>query len=326
MRSVDRIAILLATYNGEKYLDQQIRSLIAQTYRDFVVIARDDHSGDRTLEILTRWSAAWPDKINVVSDNCGNLGLLGNFSRLMQVCDAPYFAFCDQDDIWLPNKLDLMVNEIKRLEAQVGIATPILVHSDLTIVDEKLQHISPSLFCHRRINIERDVQLRYLIFTNVAVGCASMGNRALLALARPIPEKFPVHDWWVALVASSCGLVRTIEQPTVLYRQHGRNQIGAGPVHGRSMLWDARHILRRPKKLGMRLTRAMRMVQFQSDLLLRIAGNKMPRHNREFLRAFCFPQNRDEAAVLTRSQRTWLVVRFLSAYLRALPVALRWCY
>src|SRR5271165_6209193 len=108
-----RVAVLLATYNGEKYLDELIGSLLSQTYRDFVVIARDDCSSDRTPEILARWSAAQPDKIRVVSDNCGNLRSLGNFSRLMEECDAPYFAFCDQDDVWLPNKIELAVNEVR---------------------------------------------------------------------------------------------------------------------------------------------------------------------------------------------------------------------
>src|SRR5438105_4503005 len=99
MDSSGRVAILLATYNGEKYLDEQIRSLLAQTYQDFVVIARDDSSSDRTPEILARWSATNPNQIKVVSDHCGNLGVLRNFSRLLELCDAPYFALCDQDDV-----------------------------------------------------------------------------------------------------------------------------------------------------------------------------------------------------------------------------------
>jgi glycosyltransferase involved in cell wall biosynthesis len=138
-----RVAILLATYNGERYLDELMRSLLCQTYRDFVIIVRDDHSSDRTPEILERWSAAQPDKVRVVSDDLGNLRSTGNFARLMELCDAPYFAFCDQDDIWLPNKIELKINAIRRLEEQFGEATPILVHSDLTVVDGNLEQIAP---------------------------------------------------------------------------------------------------------------------------------------------------------------------------------------
>ena len=228
-----QIAILLATYNGEKYLDEQVRSLFSQTYRDFVVIARDDHSSDQTPEILARWSAAQPDKIRVVSDDCGNLRPTANFGRLLEICDAPYFALCDQDDIWLPNKVERAINEIRRLENQFGETIPILVHSDLIVVDEKLNEISPSFFDHSKIDVSKGGRLDHLLFNNIVTGCASMGNRALLDLVRPIPDGAPMHDWWLALVAASCGVVGTIAEPTILYRQHGRNQVGAGPAEGK---------------------------------------------------------------------------------------------
>src|SRR6478736_4037707 len=115
-----RVAILLATYNGERYLDELMRSLLSQTYQDFVVIVRDDHSSDRTPAILAHWLAAQPDKISVASDDRGNLRSLGNFARLMELCDAPYFAFCDQDDVWLPNKIELAIAELRHLENQFG--------------------------------------------------------------------------------------------------------------------------------------------------------------------------------------------------------------
>jgi glycosyltransferase involved in cell wall biosynthesis len=141
MKNRTRVAILLATYNGEKYLDEQLRSLLAQTYRDFVIIVRDDCSGDRTPEILAKWAAAHPGQIRVVSDDHGNLRSAANFSRLMQLCDEPYFAFSDQDDVWLPRKIELMVSEVRLLERKFGTKTPILVHSDLRAVDEDLEII-----------------------------------------------------------------------------------------------------------------------------------------------------------------------------------------
>src|SRR4051794_10321745 len=116
----ERVMILLATYNGEKYLDELMRSLLSQTYRNFGVLVRDDHSSDRTPEILERWSASQPDKVHVISDDLGNLGSLRSFSLLMESCDAPYFALCDQDDVWLPNKIELAINEIRNLEYQFG--------------------------------------------------------------------------------------------------------------------------------------------------------------------------------------------------------------
>jgi glycosyltransferase involved in cell wall biosynthesis len=321
-----RIAILLATYNGEKYLDDQMGSLFAQTYSDFIVIVRDDCSNDRTPEILARWAASYPDKIKIVSDDRGNLRSIKNFGRLMEVCDTPYFAFCDQDDVWLPNKIELAVNEVRRLESQFGQATPVLVHSDLKVVDGDLREIAPSFFRYSHIDLGKAERLDHMLINNVVQGCASVGNRSLLELALPIPDGVPYHDWWVALLATSCGVMRTIREPTILWRQHGRNQAGAGNRQRRSTLWDARHILQQPKLLKVRMAKAMMIIQSQASELLRVAGDKMPHRNREFLRAFCLPRRRSEAPLLPWVQRTRLFARFLIVYARSLPLALRWCF
>ena len=319
------VAILLATYNGEKYLDEQICSILAQTYSDFRVIVRDDCSSDRTPEILARWAALQPTKIRVVSDDRGNLKSIGSFSRLMEVCDSPYFAFCDQDDVWLPTKIELMISKVQKLENEFGKTMPVLVHSDLTIVDGTLREISSSLFHHWQINFDKDRRLDHLIINNIVTGCALMGNRALLELARPIPAGVRVHDWWLALIAVSCGVLRTMPESTILYRQHDENQIGAGHRKGH-ILWDARYILRQPRKLKARLERALAICQSQAQILLRVAGGKMSRRDREFLRAFCVPICSAEMTSLPWSQRSMLLARFLIVYVRALPIALRWCF
>ena len=321
-----RVTILLATYNGEKYLDELMRSLLSQTYPDFTVLARDDGSSDRTPEILARWSAAQPGKINIVSDDLGNLRFVQNFARLMGLCDTPYFAFCDQDDVWLPNKIELSINQLRTLEDQFGTETPILVHSDLTVVDGNLNEISPSFFDYTGINIANAGRLDRLLFNNIVSGCSSMGNRALLNVAQPIPDGHLYHDWWLALIATSCGVLHTIAEPTILYRQHDQNQIGARYSLTGNVLWDARHILQRPKLLKVRIAKAMRIVQSQANVLLEIAGEKMPRRNREFLRAFCFPQRQNEVALLPWRRRAWLFIRYLAIYARKLPLALRWCF
>ncbi len=321
-----RIAILLATYNGEKHLDEQIRSLFAQSHDDFVVLARDDGSTDRTPDILARWAAARPDKFRVVSDDRGNLRSSGNFLRLMELCDAPYFAFCDQDDVWLPHKLEVLLAALKQIEAVRSTRTPILVHSDLIVVDEALGVIAPSLFHYWHLNVRRGRRLRELLFNNIVTGCALLGNRALLEAAVPIPEAIQWHDWWVSLIAASCGVVSTVAESTVLYRQHGRNQVGAGQQKGHSSLWDGRHVLQQPRLLNVRMTKAMGIVQAQADVLLRTVGDRMPKRNREFLRVFCLPRLHDELRALPWARRTYLRVRHIIVYARAFPLALRWCY
>jgi glycosyltransferase involved in cell wall biosynthesis len=321
-----RVAILLATYNGERYLDELMGSLLSQTYQDFVVLVRDDQSSDRTPEILDRWSAAQPDKVRVVSDDRGNLRSSRNFSRLMELCDAPYFAFCDQDDVWLPDKIERAVNKIRKLENQFGKSTPILVHSDLNVVDADLQEIAPSFFKFSHVNLGSAERLDHLVINNIVQGCTSVGNRALLELGQPIPDGVPFHDWWLALVAASCGVLKTIPEPTILWRQHGRNQVGAGHLRKNATLWEARHVLRQPRLLKVRMAKALMIVQSQASVLLSVLGDKMPRRNREYLHAFCLPQRWDEASHLSWTQRTWLVARFLKIYPRALFLALRWCY
>ena len=275
MHDSGRVAILLATYNGERYLDELMSSLLSQTHRDLVIIVRDDHSSDRTPEILERWSVAQPEKVRVVSDDLGNLRSLGNFSRLMELCDAPYFAFCDQDDVWLPSKVELAINEVRRLERQLGETTPVLVHSDLKLVDGDLREMAPSYFRQSHISLGSAERLDHLIISNIVSGCASMGNRALLKLGWPIPNEVPYHDWWMALLAASCGVLKTIEEPTILWRQHGRNQIGAGVPRGRNALWNARHVLLRPRLLVARMQAAFTVTQSTGTCaLLSVAGDK----------------------------------------------------
>ena len=322
----EQIAILLATYNGENHLDEQMRSLFSQTYRNFVVIARDDHSSDRTPAILAQWAKENPDRMIVVSDELGNLGSRDNFSLLMERCQSPYFAFCGQDDVWMPRKLEVSLKTIQQMESRFGRATPILVHSDMKIVDNCLQEISQSFFAYKSINIDRDTKVDYLLFNNVVIGPSVMANRVLLDLATPIPEGFPFEDWWMALVAASCGAIQTILEPTVLYRQHGNNQAGAGRHQTRSSLWDGRHVLQQPTLLRTRMTRTLLSIRPYAVLLLRAVGDSMPDHNRNLLQAFCLPLLRDKVAAMSWARRVWLFARFLEIQVRLFPFALRRCY
>jgi hypothetical protein len=324
--SSDRIAILLATYNGEKFLDEQMRSLFAQTHCNFVVIARDDNSSDRTPAILARWAQENPDRMIIVSDKRGNLGGRDNFSLLMEHCQSPYFAFCGQDDVWMPRKLEVSIKTIQQMESRFGTGVPVLVHSDVKVVDDSLQEISQSFFAYRSIDIPRETRLDHLLFNNVVVGCSVVANRVLLKLATPIPQDFSFEDWWVALVAASCGAIQAILEPTVLYRQHGNNQVGAGGHKKQSTLWDARHVLQQPRILRTRMAKALRFIRSYAVLLLRTVGDSMPGHNRNLLQAFCLPLLRDEIADMPLPRRGWLFIRFLAIYTRTLPLALRWCY
>lgn len=225
------IDILLATYNGAKFLPEQLRSLSDQTFQDWRLIVRDDGSTDGSLEIVKDWATETGARIRILNDGRKNLGACGNFGALLEASDAPYFALCDQDDVWLPQKLALMLDRLQSTEEQCGQETPLLAHSDLRVVDAELNEIHASFWSYVDIRPPRkDRLLQDLMIENVVTGCASMGNAAMRRISLPISPDAIMHDWWLALAAAALGQLITIPQATILYRQHGSNTLGASKL------------------------------------------------------------------------------------------------
>jgi glycosyltransferase involved in cell wall biosynthesis len=220
------IDILLATYNGEKYLNQQIDSIITQTYKDWQLLIRDDLSTDNTVNIIKNHTCKYPDKIRPIEDNKGHLGLAQNFGALLELALSEYIMFCDQDDIWLPNKIELTLNTMKAA-GQTWPNTPLLVHTDLKVVDETLNPIAESFWKLHRISPESDCQLKKIIYRNIVTGCTVMINKKAKEISMPFPPEARIHDWWIALNVVKYGKIIHIAMPTVLYRQHIANLIGA---------------------------------------------------------------------------------------------------
>ncbi len=214
--------VLLSTYNGEKYLAEQLDSLLAQDYTDILIHIRDDGSADSTRLILDRYAARYKN-ISVVRGD--NLGVAQSFFQLLQNADetADYFAFCDQDDVWLPNKLSRAASALSEIDAQ----TPALYFSSFELVDEQLNHLGyPPPF--------RYIGFQNALVQNVATGCTVVLNRAgrALVLSR-LPEHVIMHDWWSYLVMSALGKLVYDDAVTVKYRQHASNAVGYGssPLH-----------------------------------------------------------------------------------------------
>lgn len=216
------IAILLSTYNGEKYLKQQLDSLRSQTFKEFEIIARDDGSSDNTVKILKSYG------IKLLETN-ENLGAKSSFSTLLSYAlehsDAEYFMFCDQDDIWEKDKVEKTLAKMQEMEQQFG-DIPLLVHTDLEVVDEKLNTISSSFYAFQKINPFEDKLNRFLV-QNSITGCTIMINKKLVQKCLPIPLKAVMHDWWVGLVASKFGKIGYLNSLTIQYRQHNNNTVGA---------------------------------------------------------------------------------------------------
>jgi len=224
-----KILILLAAYNGEEYLSEQIQSIQRQTIFTWTLLVRDDGSQDNSKDIIEEF-AAKDSRIRLVDDEREGRGTTKNFAALMQVAlaegaDAIFFA--DQDDIWLPHKLSRQLKSLQEMEEQYSPGTPLLCYSDLEVVDEHLHQIHPSFMRYEKLRHEPDNPIHVLLTQNLVTGCSVVINRALLELATPIPTGIALHDWWLAICAAACGRIGYIDQPLVQYRQHSRNQIGA---------------------------------------------------------------------------------------------------
>lgn len=230
----NNVCILMATYNGEKYISSQIKSIINQTYKNWHLIIRDDGSDDNTPLIISRWSKKYPQKITVYFNNGNVHGATNNFWQLSKIAEVEnyrYVMFCDQDDIWLKNKIEKSVNEIKSKEMQYG-QIPILIHTDLTVVDQNLNVINESYEKYASLNFKRK-DINHLLIQNNVTGCTMIFNRSLLNIALKCNNstKIILHDWWFTLVASIYGKIFYLEIPTVLYRQHNDNVVGAEKVN-----------------------------------------------------------------------------------------------
>lgn len=221
------IHILMSTYNGERYLAEQLDSIIAQTYTDWRLYVRDDGSTDGTLSVLTGY-AAKDKRIAIVRDE-ENLGACRSFERLLTLYgDADYFAFADQDDVWRPEKLALCMSAMQKAE-QASPGKPIVVHTDLQVVDEQLQEIAPSFWQYS--NIQPDLlnsRIHYLAICNSVTGCAMLFNRPARECALPMSKEAYMHDAWVALMSLyHGGKVIPLPQTPIAYRQHRGNVLGA---------------------------------------------------------------------------------------------------
>lgn len=217
----------MATYNGEKYLREQLDSIIRQSYTDWRLIIADDCSSDGTINILEEYKRRFPSKISYHINDYPSGSAKNNFYGLLNYFENEYFMFADQDDVWLEDKIFVSVKKIKSMEKKYGNEIPLLVHTDLKVVDKKLNEINPSLFVMQKMDPERD-KINNILVTNVVTGCTIIGNNKLYSLIKHrLPNKSIMHDMWLALVATSLGKIGFINQSTILYRQHDNNTEGA---------------------------------------------------------------------------------------------------
>ncbi|MEA2019881.1 MAG: glycosyltransferase family 2 protein [Campylobacterota bacterium] len=216
------IIILLSTYNGEKYIKEQLDSLYAQTYKKFQIFVRDDGSTDRTMEILKSYNLK-------IIPSSSNLGATDSFFTLLEYVlensSSQYFMFCDQDDIWEKDKIENTLAKIQEIE-KLNNEIPILIHTDLKVVNENLNILNESLLSYQNINAKHN-NFNNLLMQNIVTGCTMMINRKLAKMCCSIPKECILHDWWIGLVASQFGRIGYLNKSTIRYRQHTSNCVGA---------------------------------------------------------------------------------------------------
>ena len=244
-----KTAVLLTAFNGSAHLPGLLDSLRSQTDRDFFVLMQDDGSTDGTQEILKE-AAARDNRFVFGSEQGKHLGAAGNFLSLIRQADAEYCLLCDQDDAWEPDKISVLKKAMTDLENQYGSETPLLVHSDCSLVNEAGEKIGDSFFRHQGWD-PAAVSLQQLLVQNNVTGCTLIMNKPLrnLVAAHAKAKDLFMHDWFIALTAASFGRITFVSRPLTRYRQHEGNVIGASArslfVRGFSALRDGKNAKRR---------------------------------------------------------------------------------
>jgi glycosyltransferase involved in cell wall biosynthesis len=279
------ISILLATYNGEKYISEQIESLLSQTYQDFTLYINDDKSTDNTYKIISEYAQKHPKKIIASQNEKNTGGTKYNFLRMMIDHKDDYVMLCDQDDIWLPDKISKSLAKIKDMEREHGTSTPILVFTNLTVVKDNLEVISYSYEKMANKNFDKN-SLNLAVAMNNVAGCTAMYNRALSdmiqadrSLHDAKTEYIVMHDWWLYLMATALGKCGAIHYPTVLYRQHKSNESGAKRVLSPKYIY---YVLTHLKKMSSMIVDSYK----QAGAFLIIYEDKMTKENAEIVGAY----------------------------------------
>lgn len=264
----ETVTILLASYNGEKFLTEMIDSVLNQTYENIRLVLSDDNSKDSSVQILEKYALENPERVIHYRSGQRFGCAQKHFMHLLMKFyhDSDYIMFCDQDDVWHKNKVEITLKRMKELEE--GQDIPVLVHTDLRVVDGDLNEISPSFCKHSGLNGNR-VELNKLLVQNVVTGCTVMLNGALarIGVKNEITDAVMMHDWWLALIASAFGKIGFVDEPTIDYRQHGNNSVGAKNVYSLSYIASRLKAGRMKKSLSEAAGQAQEFVNCFGDSL-----------------------------------------------------------
>ncbi|HGA4341088.1 TPA: glycosyltransferase family 2 protein [Streptococcus agalactiae] len=285
-----KVNILMATYNGEKFLAQQIESIQKQTFKEWNLLIRDDGSSDKTCDIIRNFTAK-DSRIRFINENeHHNLGVIKSFFMLVNYEVADFYFFSDQDDVWLPEKLSVSLEAAKHKASDV----PLLVYTDLKVVNQELNILQDSMI--RAQSHYANTTLLPELTENTVTGGTMMINHAL-AEKWFTPNDILMHDWFLALLAASLGEIIYLDLPTQLYRQHDNNVLGARTMDKRFK------ILREgPKSIFTRYWKLIHDSQKQASLIVDKYGDIMTANDLELIKCFI---KIDKQPFMTRLRWLW---------------------
>ncbi|HGD6895375.1 TPA: glycosyltransferase family 2 protein [Streptococcus agalactiae] len=285
-----KVNILMATYNGEKFLAQQIESIQKQTFKEWNLLIRDDGSSDKTCDIIRNFTAK-DSRIRFINENeHHNLGVIKSFFTLVNYEVADFYFFSDQDDVWLPEKLSVSLEAAKHKASDV----PLLVYTDLKVVNQELNILQDSMI--RAQSHHANTTLLPELTENTVTGGTMMINHAL-AEKWFTPNDTLMHDWFLALLAASLGEIIYLDLPTQLYRQHDNNVLGARTMDKRFK------ILREgPKSIFTRYWKLIHDSQKQASLIVDKYGDIMTANDLELIKCFI---KIDKQPFMTRLRWLW---------------------
>ncbi len=272
------IDILMAVCNGERFIKEQIDSILNQTYSDWRLFIHDDGSVDKTMEIIQEYEEKYPEKIKVISDGIKTGGAKYNFYHLMKLSEAEYIMLADQDDIWGNEKIEKSYKAIKMQEKRYGKDTPVLCHSDLQVVDSRLNVMNESFFVMQKLDKRKNRFADILVQNNIT-GCTVIFNKKLNDLCCVMPDEAIMHDWWIGLVVAAFGKIYFMKEKDIKYRQHGNNTEGA------KNLSSPKYLLKKicNKK---QVTDALERTYNQAERFYGVYKEKLSAENREVLEAY----------------------------------------
>lgn len=225
-----KVSIVISTYNGERYIAEQLDSILCQSYKNIEIIISDDKSTDGTFSILKEYANKYP--IIQLFKNDFNFGYIKNFEKGISYASGDYIALSDQDDWWHPQKIEVSLNKIKNTSYD-------LVYCNSSFVDYNLK-TTGFTFSDKKNMITTNNPL-HLIFDNCVSGHACLFKKSLLKNALPLSPNVP-HDWWLAYIATLNNGIYYIDQELVKYRIHNNNTIACAPRRSKKIKKEERKI------------------------------------------------------------------------------------